>query len=75
MRRHRIDPAGLLNGITALVQDFDGLASGGYAELPAGRFPAFARHDLPELGYERSRSDAKRGRATRLRRATSTRTG
>jgi predicted acyl esterase len=34
-----------------------GLASGGYAELPAGRFPAFARHDLPELGYERSRRE------------------
>ncbi|MGW7202630.1 CocE/NonD family hydrolase [Streptomyces sp. NPDC054837] len=46
-----------MSGITGLVQDFDGLASGGYEELPAGRIPAFARHDLPELGYERSRRE------------------
>ncbi|MCX4437795.1 CocE/NonD family hydrolase [Streptomyces mirabilis] len=57
MRRHATDLDGLVNGITGLVQDFDGLASGGYGELPAGRFPAFARHDLPELGYERSRRE------------------
>jgi hypothetical protein len=44
-----------LNSITGLVRDLDGLASGGYAELPADRYPAFAPHDLPELGYERSR--------------------
>ncbi|MER6954072.1 CocE/NonD family hydrolase [Streptomyces sp. NPDC000618] len=57
MRRHSTDLDGLVNGITGLVQDFDGLAHGGYGELPAGRFPAFARHDLPELGYERSRRE------------------
>ncbi|MCX5357929.1 CocE/NonD family hydrolase [Streptomyces sp. NBC_00124] len=57
MRRHATDLDGLVNGITGLVQDFDGLASGGYGELPAGRFPAFARHELPELGYERSRRE------------------
>ncbi len=57
MRRHATDLDGLVNGITGLVQDIDGLASGGYGELPAGRFPAFARHDLPELGYERSRRE------------------
>ncbi|MEU3614415.1 CocE/NonD family hydrolase [Streptomyces sp. NPDC006872] len=57
MRRHSTDLDGLVNGITGLVQDFDGLARGGYGELPAGRFPAFARHDLPELGYERSRRE------------------
>ncbi|MFI1030655.1 CocE/NonD family hydrolase [Streptomyces sp. NPDC020951] len=57
MRRHSTDLDGLVNGITGLVQDFDGLARGGYGELPAGGFPAFARHDLPELGYERSRRE------------------
>ncbi|MFF8395259.1 CocE/NonD family hydrolase [Streptomyces sp. NPDC016172] len=57
MRRHRTDLEGLVSGITGLVQDLDGLASGGYGELPAGQFPAFARHDLPELGYERSRRE------------------
>ena len=57
MRRHSTDLDGLVNGITGLVQDFDGLARGGYGELPAGRFPAFVRHDLPELGYERSRRE------------------
>jgi putative CocE/NonD family hydrolase len=57
MRRHRTDLEGLVSSITGLVQDLDGLASGGYGELPAGRFPAFARHDLPELGYERSRRE------------------
>ncbi|WP_327730944.1 CocE/NonD family hydrolase [Streptomyces sp. NBC_00487] len=39
------------------MRDVDGLAGDGYAELPAGRFPAFARHDLPEMGYERSRRE------------------
>ncbi|MGW2379765.1 CocE/NonD family hydrolase [Streptomyces sp. NPDC001658] len=57
MRRHATDPAGLVNGITGLVQDMDGLAGAGYGELPAGHFPAFARHGLPELGYERSRRE------------------
>jgi uncharacterized protein len=57
MRRHGPDFAGLFGGITGLVRDVDGLATGGYEELPAGRFPAFARHDLPELGYERSRRE------------------
>ncbi|MGP3920360.1 CocE/NonD family hydrolase [Nonomuraea sp. 10N515B] len=57
IRRHRTDLAGLQSSIAGLVRDLDGLASGGYGELPAGRFPAFARHDLPELGYERSRRE------------------
>ncbi|MET7479127.1 CocE/NonD family hydrolase [Streptomyces sp. NPDC005648] len=57
MRRHGSDPAALVGGLGGLVKDLDGLAGGGYGELPAGRFPAFARHDLPELGYERSRRE------------------
>ncbi|MCX5262591.1 CocE/NonD family hydrolase [Streptomyces sp. NBC_00199] len=56
-RRHSTDPAALVVSLDRLVQDLDGLADGGYGELPAGRFPAFARHDLPELGYERSRRE------------------
>ncbi|MEV1080267.1 CocE/NonD family hydrolase [Streptomyces sp. NPDC050211] len=57
MRRHGTDPAALVGSLGRLVQDLDGLADGGYGELPAGQFPAFARHDLPELGYERSRRE------------------
>ncbi|MDX2549034.1 CocE/NonD family hydrolase [Streptomyces sp. WI04-05B] len=57
MRRHRTDPGALVGSLGGLVQDLDGLAGDGYGELPAGRFPAFARHDLPELGYERSRRE------------------
>jgi hypothetical protein len=46
-----------VSSLGGLAQDLDGLAGGGYRELPAARFPAFARHDLPELGYERSRRE------------------
>ncbi|NIY70786.1 CocE/NonD family hydrolase [Streptomyces malaysiensis] len=57
MRRHATDLEGLVSSVSSLVQDLDGLGRDGYAELPAGQFPAFARHDLPELGYERSRRE------------------
>ncbi|MDT0566272.1 CocE/NonD family hydrolase [Streptomyces sp. DSM 3412] len=63
MRRHATDLEGLVSGVSGLVQDLDGLAGGGYAELPAGRFPAFVRHDLPELGYERSRREPEWARS------------
>ncbi|MET9461279.1 CocE/NonD family hydrolase [Streptomyces canus] len=66
MRRHRTDPATLVSSLGGLVQDLDGLADGGYGELPAGRFPAFARHDLPELGYERSRREPDWARSCRV---------
>ncbi len=66
MRRHSTDPAALVGGITGLVRDLDGLAGGGYGELPVGRFPAFARHDLPELGYERSRREPDWARSCRV---------
>ncbi|KUL45413.1 CocE/NonD family hydrolase [Streptomyces regalis] len=65
-RRHGTDPAALVGGITGLVRDLDGLAGGGYGELPVGRFPAFARHDLPELGYERSRREPDWARSCRV---------
>ncbi|MEU6373528.1 CocE/NonD family hydrolase [Streptomyces sp. NPDC046909] len=66
MRRHATDFDGLVSGLTGLIQDFDGLANGGYEELPAGRFPAFARHDLPELGYERSRREPEWATSSRV---------
>ncbi|MER5225235.1 CocE/NonD family hydrolase [Streptomyces flaveus] len=66
MRRHSTDPATLGGSLGRLVQDLDGLADGGYGELPAGRFPAFARHDLPELGYERSRREPDWARSSRV---------
>ncbi|MFI7132241.1 CocE/NonD family hydrolase [Nonomuraea sp. NPDC050153] len=66
MRRHSTDPAALGGSLGRLVQDLDGLADGGYGELPSGRLPAFARHDLPELGYERSRREPEWARACRV---------
>ncbi|MGH3151757.1 MAG: CocE/NonD family hydrolase [Streptosporangiaceae bacterium] len=66
MRRHHADLAALQGSIAGLVRDLDGLAAGGYGELPAGRFPAFARHDLPELGYERSRREPGWARSCRV---------
>ncbi|MFD9392587.1 CocE/NonD family hydrolase [Streptomyces sp. NPDC060000] len=66
MRRHRTDPAALVAGLGGLVRDVDGLAGGRYAELPAGRLPAFARHDLPELGHERSRHEPDWARSCRV---------
>lgn len=66
MRRHSTDPATLGASLGRLVQDLDGLADGGYGQLPAGRFPAFVRHDLPELGYERSRREPEWARACRV---------
>ncbi|MFC9242539.1 hypothetical protein ACFT7S_00400 [Streptomyces sp. NPDC057136] len=66
MRRHRTDLDGLVSSVTGLVQDLDGLASGGIGELPAGRLPAFARHGLPELGYEPSRREPDWARSCRV---------
>ncbi|MEU9172903.1 CocE/NonD family hydrolase [Streptomyces sp. NPDC048420] len=63
MRRHRTDPGALVGSLGGLVRDLDGLADGGYGELPAGRFPAFVRHDLLELGYERSRREPEWARS------------
>ncbi|WP_086799913.1 CocE/NonD family hydrolase [Streptomyces caniscabiei] len=57
MRRHASDPERLVRAITGLVQDMDNLAGGGYGELPSGRVPAISRHDVPELGSERSRRE------------------
>jgi putative CocE/NonD family hydrolase len=57
MRRHAEDPAALGAALTSLVADIDALATTAYWELPADHHPAFARHQVPELGFERSRRD------------------
>jgi predicted acyl esterase len=58
--------AAALPGSNGSVGMIGGLADGGYGDLPSGRFPAFARHDLPELGYERSRREPEWARACRV---------
>jgi len=57
MRRHADDPVALGAAITSLIADIDEIASTAYWELPAAHHPAFARHHIPELGFERSRRD------------------
>jgi len=54
LRRHAGDPAALRQALGSLVAEIDGARSGAYWELPAGQHPAFARHGVPELGFERS---------------------
>lgn len=54
LRRHADDPAGLRQALGSLVAEIDHTRTGAYWELPAGRHPAFARHGVPELGFERS---------------------
>jgi hypothetical protein len=53
MRRHATDLDGLVSSTTGLLRDFDGLAGGGYGELPAGRFPAFASTEDPHATSSR----------------------
>lgn len=57
LRRHADDPAALGVAVSALVSDIDHVAKTGYLELPAEHHPAFARHRIPELGFERSRRE------------------
>ncbi|MET9618732.1 CocE/NonD family hydrolase [Kitasatospora indigofera] len=51
------DPARRRAAIVALIADLDHLVDRTYWELPAGRFPAFARHSIPEVGFERALDD------------------
>jgi putative CocE/NonD family hydrolase len=57
LRRHADDPAALGAAIFALIADIDNVASTAYWELPAVHHPAFARHQIPELGFERSQRE------------------
>ncbi|MGI5130005.1 CocE/NonD family hydrolase [Pseudonocardia sp. CA-107938] len=57
MRRHADDPMARGQALKALVDDIDAIATTTYWELPAGHHPAFDRHGVPELGFERSRRE------------------
>ena len=57
LRRYADDPIAKGQALVALIRDFDAVAETGYRELPAGHHPAFVRHDIPELGFERSLRD------------------
>jgi putative CocE/NonD family hydrolase len=57
LRRHADDPAARGAALGALIHDIDNTATTGYWELPAGHHPAFRRHLVQELGFERSRRD------------------
>ncbi|MEV4626890.1 CocE/NonD family hydrolase [Micromonospora sp. NPDC049523] len=56
-RRFQDAPGERDRRLVALVAELDSLADGGYWELPADAFPAFARHEVPDLGYQRALSD------------------
>jgi uncharacterized protein len=66
LRRHADDPAALGGAISALVSDIDHVATSGYWEMPAEHHPAFARHRIAELGYERSRHEQEWGASCRV---------
>ncbi|WP_255345574.1 CocE/NonD family hydrolase [Streptomyces chartreusis] len=66
MRRHGDDPTALGPALGALIEDLDQVTSFGYGELPAGRHPAFQRHGIREIGFERSRQDPDWSAACRV---------
>ena len=66
IRRHADDVDKLGAAIVELIADYDGLAHGVYAELPAGRHPVFERHQIPELGYEAALVDPAVAAACRV---------
>jgi uncharacterized protein len=57
LRRHADDPATLGGAIFGLIADIDNVAKSAYWEVPAERHPAYVRHGIPELGFERSRRE------------------
>ncbi|WP_143264508.1 CocE/NonD family hydrolase, partial [Amycolatopsis kentuckyensis] len=66
LRRHAGDPTAQGQALFALVGDLDAVAKTTYWELPAGHHPAFERHGIPELGFERSRRDPEWSAACRV---------
>ncbi|MEU1956693.1 CocE/NonD family hydrolase [Nocardia rhamnosiphila] len=56
-RRHADDSVAMGTALGALIHDMDTAAINGYWELPADRHPAFVRHGVQELGYERAQRD------------------
>jgi uncharacterized protein len=66
LRRHADDPMAQGQALMALVDDLDAVANTTYWELPAGHHPVFARHGIPELGFERSRREPEWSEACRV---------
>ncbi|MEW2305581.1 CocE/NonD family hydrolase [Streptomyces sp. NPDC006655] len=66
MKRHADDPAALGPALGALIHDTDRTAPSGYWELPSGRHPAFQRHGIPDLGFERALHDPEWSAACRV---------
>ncbi|MDV6212730.1 hypothetical protein R3Q08_31210 [Rhodococcus erythropolis] len=56
-RRDASNPVLLAGAVAAVVEDLDTIVDSGYWQLPAAHHPAFVRHDIPELGYERYQHD------------------
>ncbi|MFK3979294.1 CocE/NonD family hydrolase [Micromonospora sp. NPDC050397] len=65
-RRFRDDPVELRRRLVALVAELDTLDRTGYWELPADAFPAFTRHGVPDLGYQRALADPEAVAACRV---------
>ena len=57
LRRHADDLAALGAAIVGLIADIDDVAKSAYWELPAEHHPAFSRHGIAELGFERSQRE------------------
>ncbi|MGD6741911.1 CocE/NonD family hydrolase [Streptomyces sp. BH106] len=56
-RRHAEDPATIGQALGALIHDMDQTVPATYWELPAGRHPAFRRHQIHDLGFEHALRD------------------
>ena len=50
-------PEALMAKLGTTLRDFDGLATGAYAELPAADLPAVVRTGLPDIGVRRALAD------------------
>jgi uncharacterized protein len=57
LRRHADNPPALGAALMGLIADIDDVAKTANWELPANRHPAFARHQIPDLGFERSQRE------------------
>jgi putative CocE/NonD family hydrolase len=57
LRRHADDPMAQGQALMGLLTDIDAVAKTTYWELPAGHHPAFERHGIQEVGFERSRRE------------------
>ena len=67
VRRLQGDMATLGPALGRLLADYDALATGVYAELPAGRHPAIQRHRIPSLGLEALATDPSIAKSSTVR--------